>query len=170
MSGALILLAAVTTSISGFSRLAYSLGEHGQLPRSFGRLSRRALVSPLAIVCGRDLASAIVIATAFFRRDVQFLASLFSFGVLLAFTAAQLAVIKLRIDEPDLPRPVPGAVQRPDPRRRHPAARDRRLDPHLRDLGDRDRRRIQAPATPARPGSRSGWSSSSPSGPRTARG
>jgi APA family basic amino acid/polyamine antiporter len=36
---------------------------------------------------------------------VAFLASLFSFGVLLAFTAAQLAVIKLRIDEPDLPRP-----------------------------------------------------------------
>jgi basic amino acid/polyamine antiporter, APA family len=105
ITGALILLAAVTTSISGFSRLAYSLGEHGQLPRSFGRLSRRAHVSPLAIVSAAVIASAIVIATAFFRRDVQFLASLFSFGVLLAFTAAQLAVIKLRIDEPDLPRP-----------------------------------------------------------------
>ena len=105
VTGALILLAAVTTSISGFSRLAYSLGEHGQLPRSFGRLSRRAHVSPLAIVSAALISSAIVIATAFFRRDVQFLASLFSFGVLLAFTAAQLAVIKLRIDEPDLPRP-----------------------------------------------------------------
>jgi basic amino acid/polyamine antiporter, APA family len=105
VTGALILFAAVTTSISGFSRLAYSLGEHGQLPRSFGRLSRRAHVSPLAIVSVAVISSAIVIATAFFRRDVQFLASLFSFGVLLAFTAAQLAVIKLRIDEPDLPRP-----------------------------------------------------------------
>src|SRR4051794_15106244 len=105
VTGALILLAAVTTSISGFTRLAYSLGEHGQLPRSFGRLSRRAHVSPLAIISAAVIASAIVIATAFFRRDVQFLASLFSFGVLLAFTAAQLAVIKLRIDEPDLPRP-----------------------------------------------------------------
>ena len=39
ITGALILLAAVTTSISGFSRLAYSLGEHGQLPRAFGRLA-----------------------------------------------------------------------------------------------------------------------------------
>ena len=37
VTGALILLAA-TTSISGFGRLAYSLGEHGQLPRAFGRL------------------------------------------------------------------------------------------------------------------------------------
>jgi APA family basic amino acid/polyamine antiporter len=51
------------------------------------------------------ISSAIVIATSFIKHDVTFLASLFSFGVLLAFTAAQLAVIKLRIDEPDLPRP-----------------------------------------------------------------
>ncbi len=105
VTGALILLAAVTTSISGFSRLAYSLGEHGQLPRSFGRLSRRAHVSPQAIIAAAGISSAIVIATSFIKHDVTFLASLFSFGVLLAFTAAQLAVIKLRIDEPDLPRP-----------------------------------------------------------------
>jgi APA family basic amino acid/polyamine antiporter len=105
VTGALILFAAVTTSISGFSRLAYSLGEHGQLPRSFGRLSRRAHVSPQAILSAALISSALVIATSFIKHDVTFLASLFSFGVLLAFTAAQLAVIKLRIDEPDLPRP-----------------------------------------------------------------
>jgi APA family basic amino acid/polyamine antiporter len=105
ITGALILLAAVTTSISGFSRLAYSLGEHGQLPRSFGRLSRRAHVSPQAIGFAAVISSAIVIWTAFLKHDVAFLASIFSFGVLLAFTAAQLAVIKMRIDEPDLPRP-----------------------------------------------------------------
>jgi basic amino acid/polyamine antiporter, APA family len=105
ITGALILLAAVVTSISGFSRLAYSLGEHGQLPSAFGRLSRRAHVSPLAIVSVAVVASAFVIGTSFVKNDVAGLASLFSFGVLLAFTAAQLAVIKLRIDEPDLPRP-----------------------------------------------------------------
>ena len=105
ITGALILLAAVTTSISGFTRLAYSLGEHGQLPRSFGRLSRRAHVSPQAILAVASISSLIVIGSAFLKHDVAFLASLFSFGVLLAFTAAQLAVIKLRIDEPDLPRP-----------------------------------------------------------------
>jgi APA family basic amino acid/polyamine antiporter len=105
ITGALILAVAVTTSISGFSRLAYSLGEHGQLPRSFGRLSRRAHVSPYAIFAAALISSSIVIGTSFLKNDVAFLASLFSFGVLLAFTAAQLAVIKLRIDEPDLPRP-----------------------------------------------------------------
>ncbi len=105
VTGALILLAAVVTSISGFSRLAYSLGEHGQLPSAFGRLSRRAHVSPIAIVSVAVVGSAFVIGTSFARNDVTSLASLFSFGVLLAFTAAQLAVIKLRVDEPDLPRP-----------------------------------------------------------------
>ena len=106
LTGALILLAAITTSVSGFSRLAYSLGEHGQLPRSFGRLSRRAHVSPQAIAAAAVISTVLVIATASAKKDdVAFLASLYSFGVLLAFTAAQLAVIKLRIDEPDLPRP-----------------------------------------------------------------
>jgi basic amino acid/polyamine antiporter, APA family len=105
-SGALILVASITTSISGFSRLAYSLGEHGQLPRAFGRLHRRTLVSPQAILSAAAISSGIVIATSFFKHDdVAFLASVFSFGVLLAFTATQLAVIKLRIAEPDLPRP-----------------------------------------------------------------
>ena len=49
ISGALILLAAATTSVSGFGRLAYSLGEHGMLPRTFGRLGRRTLISPAAL-------------------------------------------------------------------------------------------------------------------------
>jgi APA family basic amino acid/polyamine antiporter len=106
ITGALILVAAITTSVSGFSRLAYSLGEHGQLPRSFGRLSRRAHVSPWAILAAAAVSSAFVVGAASFKKDdVAFLASLFSFGVLLAFTAAQLAVIKLRLTEPDLPRP-----------------------------------------------------------------
>jgi APA family basic amino acid/polyamine antiporter len=104
-SGVLILLASVTTSISGFCRLAYSLGEHGQLPRAFGRLNRRTLVSPYAIVSVVVVSSAIVIISGRISHDVAYLASLFSFGVLLAFTATQLAVIKLRVTEPDLPRP-----------------------------------------------------------------
>ena len=103
-SGAVILVASVTTSISGFSRLA-QLGEHGQLPRAFGRLHRRTLVSPQAILSAALISGGLVIASAFIKHDVAFLASVFSFGVLLAFTATQLAVIKLRIAEPDLPRP-----------------------------------------------------------------
>jgi basic amino acid/polyamine antiporter, APA family len=105
LTGAVILLVAVTTSISGFTRLAHSLGEHGQLPRAFGRLNRRTLVSPEAIISAALVSIALMVGTSFIRDDIAFLASLFSFGVLGAFTAAQLAVIKLRFSEPELPRP-----------------------------------------------------------------
>ena len=105
LTGALVLLAAATTSVAGFGRLAYSLGEHGQLPRRFGRLNRRTLVSPAAVVCATGIAIGILVATSFVAHEVTFLASLFSFGVLLAFTSAQLAVIKLRFTRPDLRRP-----------------------------------------------------------------
>jgi APA family basic amino acid/polyamine antiporter len=105
LTGAVILLVAVTTSISGFTRLAHSLGEHGQLPRAFGRLNRRTLVSPQAIVAAALISNALMIGTSFVHDDIAFLASLFSFGVLAAFTAAQLAVIRLRFTEPELPRP-----------------------------------------------------------------
>src|SRR6266571_4821372 len=50
LTGALILLTAAATSNSGFGRLAYSLAEHGQLPRNFARLSRRSLHSPETVV------------------------------------------------------------------------------------------------------------------------
>ncbi len=105
LTGALVLLAAATTSMSGFTRLAHSLGEHRQLPPGFGRLNRRTLVSPMAIVAVAGISIGLVIGTGLVSDDVEFLASLYSFGVLLAFAAAQLAVIRLRFTEPDLPRP-----------------------------------------------------------------
>ena len=76
------------------------------LPREFGRLERRSLVSSEALLATGAIAIAIVIATGIFAGDdVAFLASAYSFGVLLAFTAAQLAVMRLRQKEPELERP-----------------------------------------------------------------
>src|SRR6476646_904792 len=114
LSGALILLTAATTSISGFGRLAYSLGEHGQLPRRFGMLRPRTLVAPESILAAALISIGLLLGTAALAHPVLFLASLFSFGVLLAFTAAQLAVIKLRFSEPSRRRPyrVPFTVGR----------------------------------------------------------
>jgi APA family basic amino acid/polyamine antiporter len=105
LSGAFILLLAAATSISGFGRLAYSLGEHGQLPRAFGRLHRRTLVSPQSVIAAVVISSGIILLTSVLKKPGAFLASLFSFGVLLAFTAAQLAVIQLRRREPERRRP-----------------------------------------------------------------
>lgn len=106
LSGALILFAAATTAITGCTRLGRSMAEHGMLPREFGRLERRSLVSREALVATGAVAIAIVIVTGIFGKDdPAFLASAYSFGVLFAFTAAQLAVIRLRRKEPDLERP-----------------------------------------------------------------
>ena len=106
VSGALILLASVATAVSGFGRLAYSLGEHGMLPRAFGRLGRRTHIAPESIVAAVVIAVALLVGVnAAAGHPVIFLASLFSFGVLLAFVAAQVAVLRLRMTAPDLARP-----------------------------------------------------------------
>jgi basic amino acid/polyamine antiporter, APA family len=105
LTGALILLVAAATSNSGFGRLAFSLAEHGQLPRRFGRLSRRSLHSPETVTAAATISIVLLVSTEFTTNPVGFLASLFSFGVLVAFTAAQLAVIKLRFSKPNAQRP-----------------------------------------------------------------
>src|SRR5437763_2634129 len=105
LSGALILITAATTSIPRLGPLASSLGEHGQLPRKFGWLSARSLVSPQSIVAAAGISIALLAGTASLGHPVFFLASLFSFGVLLAFTATQIAVVKLRFTEPERRRP-----------------------------------------------------------------
>ena len=105
LSGALILIGAATTSVSGCSRLAHSMASHGMLPREFGRFGRRSLVSGEAIIVIAVAAIAVVIATGIHGDDSQFLASVYSFGVLVAFALAQIAVVRLRFSEPTLPRP-----------------------------------------------------------------
>src|SRR5207253_901648 len=65
LTGALILLTAAATSNAGFGRLAYSLGEHGQLPRRFARLSRRSLHSPETVVAAAAISMALLVTTEF---------------------------------------------------------------------------------------------------------
>jgi APA family basic amino acid/polyamine antiporter len=110
LGGVIVLFAAVTTSMSGASRLTYSLARHGMLPHAFERLNRRTLLAPAAIVTTASISVALLVGSDVIGRPTVILASLYSFGVLLAFTAAQLAVVRLRASEPGLPRPfrVPG--------------------------------------------------------------
>ena len=105
LSAALILMMAVTTSISGCARLAHSMGTHGMLPRELGRLERKTLVSREAIALIALVAICVLLVAAPVEDEARFLAGTYSFGVLLAFTLAQLAVIRLRRREPDLGRP-----------------------------------------------------------------
>ncbi len=105
VSGVLVLLAAVATSLSGAGRLTYSLARHGMLPHAFERLNRRTLLAPAAIVSTAGVAVVLLVAAEVAGRAAVILASLYSFGVLCAFTAAQLAVVRLRRTEPGLERP-----------------------------------------------------------------
>jgi basic amino acid/polyamine antiporter, APA family len=105
LSGVVVLVATITTSISGVGRLTHSLGRHQMLPRAFARLSARTLIAPPAIISAAGIAAGLLLLTDLTGQEVRFLASLYSFGVLLAFVAAQLAVLRLRRTEPDLERP-----------------------------------------------------------------
>ncbi len=113
LTGSLILVGAITTSMSGAGRLAYSMGRHAMLPHAFGLLNRRTLIAPVSLFSSAAISAAIVVTAASVHREVRFLASLYSFGVLLAFTAAQIAVVRLRFRNPTLYRPfrVPGNVR-----------------------------------------------------------
>jgi basic amino acid/polyamine antiporter, APA family len=113
ITGAAILIAAVTTSISGAGRLALSLGQREMLPHAFGVISRRSLIPPISIISAAAISSALLIGADAVGQPLRSLASLYSFGVLLTFTAAQVAVIRLRYKAPDLDRPfrVPGNVR-----------------------------------------------------------
>jgi basic amino acid/polyamine antiporter, APA family len=113
LGAGVVLVAAITTAISGAGRLAYALGRHEMLPHAFARLNRRTLLSPATIVSAAGLASALLLVPVAAGHDVRFFGSLYSFGILLALTAAQVAVIRLRFSEPGLARPyrAPGNVR-----------------------------------------------------------
>jgi APA family basic amino acid/polyamine antiporter len=81
------------------------MGQRAMLPRAFGRLNPRTLIAPISIASGAAIACALLVAASLVGKEVRFLASLYSFGALIAFTAAQLAVIRLRFSEPELKRP-----------------------------------------------------------------
>jgi len=95
---ALVLAQAVNGQMLGVGRLAYSLTTNRQLPSLIGRLSRRRSTPYVAIgICG---GLAFVLAA---PADIDFLAGLFAFGAMLAFTVAHLSVIVLRFREPERP-------------------------------------------------------------------
>jgi APA family basic amino acid/polyamine antiporter len=75
------------------------------LPHAFERLNRRTLLSPAAILTTAGIASLLLVFADVAGDPAISLASLYSFGVLLAFTAAQVAVLRLRRTEPGLTRP-----------------------------------------------------------------
>jgi basic amino acid/polyamine antiporter, APA family len=95
-----VLFWAVTTAMLGVSRHIYTLAINRQIPSWLGKLNSRHATPHVAIAISGAIAIGLVAPT-----DVKLLAGLYAFGAMLAITIAQLSVIRLRITEPDRPRP-----------------------------------------------------------------
>jgi APA family basic amino acid/polyamine antiporter len=91
---------AASTAMLGLSRHTYVLATNRQIPSWLGKLSRRWTTPYVAILSAAVLSFALVL-----PADVIFLGGLFAFGATIAFVIAHLSIIKLRISEPDWPRP-----------------------------------------------------------------
>ncbi|MDQ3935055.1 MAG: amino acid permease [Actinomycetota bacterium] len=92
--GAIVLVAAVNGTMLGLSRLTYSLATHRQIPSVVGRLEPTRGTPYVAI----SIAGAIALGLAF-SSDIEFLAGIFAFGAMLAFTIAHASVIVMRFRE-----------------------------------------------------------------------
>ena len=80
----------------GIGRLAYSLGTNRQIPSMLSRLHDERSTPYVTIFLAAAMAFALSLAT-----DLEFLAGIFAFGAMLAFTIAHLSVIVMRFREPD---------------------------------------------------------------------
>jgi APA family basic amino acid/polyamine antiporter len=103
----LVLIQAMNGQMLGIGRLVYSLGTNRQIPSLLSRLDDRWSTPYVAI----GLAAAIAFVLTL--PDIEFLAGIFAFGAMLAFTLAHLSVIVLRFREPDRPSAfrVPGSIR-----------------------------------------------------------
>jgi APA family basic amino acid/polyamine antiporter len=97
---ATILVIATNAGLIGISRLSWSLAEHRQLPLAFASVHRRYRTPWFTIAVFSVLAALLLI-----PGQTDFLGNLYSFGAMLSFTTAHVAVIALRFKEPDRPRP-----------------------------------------------------------------
>jgi APA family basic amino acid/polyamine antiporter len=88
---AVILLIATNAGLIGVSRLTYSMGQHRQLPEGLRQVHPRYRTPYVAIF----VFAAVAIAT-LLPGQTAFLATMYSFGAMLSFTIAHVAVIQLR--------------------------------------------------------------------------
>ena len=156
---ATILFLATNAGLIGVSRLVYSMGIHRQLPDRLRQLHPRYRTPWIGILVFGVVAILITL-----PGQADFLGYLYAFGAMLSFTIAHLAVIRLRITKPDVPRPYRGPGNVTDR-----AARHRRCS--RSSAGSAPARRSSSPScctptsrSPASAGWPSAWSSTCSTG------
>jgi APA family basic amino acid/polyamine antiporter len=102
-----ILFIATNAGLIGISRLSWSLSEHRQLPAIFSRLHSTYRTPWFTIIFFSAFAAMLIT-----FADINVLGNLYSFGAMLSFTTAHVAIVALRIKDPDRERPyrMPGNV------------------------------------------------------------
>jgi basic amino acid/polyamine antiporter, APA family len=93
---AVILVIATNAGLIGVSRLTFSMGQHRQLPDRIRQVHPRFHTPYIAI-----LAFSAIAALTMLPGETDFLATMYSFGAMLSFTIAHVAVIRLRQRQPD---------------------------------------------------------------------
>src|SRR5918999_341107 len=100
---ATILFIATNAGMIGVSRLTYSMGQYRQLPEGLRALHPKFRTPYVAIAIFGLIACLTIL-----PGQADFLGTVYAFGAMLSFTIAHLAVIALRIKQPDHERPYRG--------------------------------------------------------------
>jgi basic amino acid/polyamine antiporter, APA family len=100
---ATILFIATNAGMIGVSRLTYSMGQYRQLPEGLRALHPKFRTPYVAIAVFGLVACLTIL-----PGQAEFLGTVYAFGAMLSFTIAHLAVIALRIKQPDRERPFRG--------------------------------------------------------------
>jgi basic amino acid/polyamine antiporter, APA family len=97
---ATILIIGTNAGIIGVSRLAYSMGQHRQIPPVLGRVHPKRLTPYVSIILFGTVAALLIL-----PGKTTLLAELYAFGAMISFTTAHVSVVALRFKEPNLARP-----------------------------------------------------------------
>ncbi|MGH2954169.1 MAG: universal stress protein [Solirubrobacterales bacterium] len=97
---AVILVIATNAALIGVSRLTFSMGQYRQLPERIRQVHPRFKTPYVAILVFSGVA-----VLAILPGQVDFLATMYSFGAMLSFTIAHVAVARLRQVQADRERP-----------------------------------------------------------------
>jgi APA family basic amino acid/polyamine antiporter len=100
---ATILFIATNAGMIGVSRLTYSMGQYRQLPEVLRVLHPRFGTPYVAIIVFGLVACVTIL-----PGQAAFLGTIYAFGAMLSFTIAHMAVVALRITQPDHERPWKG--------------------------------------------------------------
>ena len=95
---ATILFIGTNAGVIGASRITYSMAHYRQLPEVFRRIHSKFRTPWISLIFFAGLVPIITL----LPGKVDFLSTMYSFGAMLSFTVAHLAVITLRVRDPDV--------------------------------------------------------------------